>query len=338
MRTYTIFSYAILLSTALHVASGDTDMGAQLMQILFWLGLVSSTGICMLYALWISYCQEWLIGDRQHRPAKGISRRRRLHYLAVALLPSLLLHFSILAVIWMPMEDGMQNFIRYLLHMPAVLVIAFFYALALLHSDRYLLRPNNVNSRPTARALLSLNAQPLAGGRPISEGHASPAPEKDETDRACFDNDSYPQTLYYVLAKYGGTQMQMKGMSVRFFDIVLLYSTKRARFVILRDGEMLRADSVMLELRKIGVHPWMLKISANFYVNMLLVQYPTVVLRRSIQLQPDVVASMVPKYGIASLRKALRIGRGMNALLIPDFLASVKALDHKGWDTFITLD
>ncbi|MFD2969972.1 hypothetical protein [Sphingobacterium bambusae] len=338
MRTYTIFSYAILMATALHIAGGDIDIGEQLIKFPFWLGLISSTGICMLYAMWISYCKKWIIGDGQQQKTTRIHRWRRFRYLAVALLPSLSLHLTVLLLICIPMEDSREIFIRYLLNMPAVLVMAFFYALALLHSDLFMLWPNSVRSWSIAQTLPSFNAQVQTGNSSIAEVQASPAPEKDETDRACFDNDSYPETLYYILAKNGGTMLKMKGMSVRFFDIVLLYSSAKTRFVILRDGEMLGAESVMTKLRKIGLAPWMLKISANYYVNMLLVQYPTVVQRRCILLQPDVMASMQPKYNIASLRKALRIGRGMNPLLIPDFLASVKALDHKGWNTFIPLD
>ncbi len=339
MRTYTIFSYAILLATALHFTGGDTNIGSQIRQISFWVGLVSSTGICMLYALWISYCKACLMGAMQHSDANRNSRWRRARYLAAALIPSLLLHLCVLLSISMLMEQPLETFIRYLLNIPIVLVIALFYALSLLHSDSYLLRPTTVNEEQAARALPCLERQGDAGSVPTSDAQRTGlTPEKEETDRACFDNDSYPQTLYYILAKNGGITLQMQDMSVRFFDIVLLYCTSKARFVILRDGEMLRADSLMLELRKIGVHPWMLKISANYYVNMLLVQYPSVVHRRSIQLQPDVIGSMQPKYSEASLRKALRIGRGMNTSLIPDFLASVKALDHKGWDAFIPLD
>ncbi|TDS12335.1 hypothetical protein [Sphingobacterium paludis] len=172
-------------------------------------------------------------------------------------------------------------------------------------------------------------------GSRIAQG--SNAEETDKTHRSRFDDESYPQNLYYFLIEKGGIQGAMQGAAPRFLDIVFIHSASRWRYVILRDGERLQADAVFNQLKQRGIDKWMLKISANVYVNMLLVIYPLKKNATRLELQPDVVASLLEKHSLADQKKMLRIGRGMPKNIIERFLITVKTMDHNGWNDFIPL-
>lgn len=338
MRTFTFFSYVTLFAAAVSFAAGEQDLCAHVKQLRFWIGMLCTAAIAMGYLLWISFCHGLCAASEKEAEACPRSDRWPWgRYLLWALLPCALLHLGIIALCCLPMEDGRSMFVRYLQQLPLMLVLAFFYACALRRGHRLLPLPTPADRLDPPYAAVDPSRATAEQARPaLAEQRAAP-PALDRTDRANFD-DSYPQTLYYILVQHGGAQLLMRNMSVRFFDIVFLYSARGARFVILRNGEMLRADRVLERIKKVKMHPWMLKISANYYINMLLVQYPNVAHRRRMQLQPDLMATMPQQYAMDRLQKALLIGRGMSPLLIPRFLASVKALDHKGWDAFIPLD
>ncbi|WP_037500375.1 hypothetical protein [Sphingobacterium deserti] len=159
----------------------------------------------------------------------------------------------------------------------------------------------------------------------------------DKTDRSRFDNESYPQNLYYYLIEKGGAKLSMLGAAPRFLDIVFINSASRWRYVILRNGEKLQADAVLGQLKKRELDKWMLKISANIYVNMLLVIYPLNKKANQLELQPDIVAALLEKYSLVDQRKLLKIGRGMPKDILEKFLVNVRTMDHKGWNDFIPL-
>jgi len=171
----------------------------------------------------------------------------------------------------------------------------------------------------------------------LEEMQGSRVQSFDRTGRSHFDNESYPQNLYYFLIEKGGAKLSMQGAAPRFLDIVFINSASRWRYVILRNGEKLQADAVLTQLKQRELDKWMLKISANIYVNMLLVIYPVNKKANQLELQPDVVATLLEKYSLVDQRQFLKIGRGMPKDLLERFLENVRTMDHMGWDNFIPL-
>lgn len=157
----------------------------------------------------------------------------------------------------------------------------------------------------------------------------------DATMFARLDDHIDLYTLFSHLLNSGGMGPRHKGMAVRFFDMVFIESYSTERYVILSDGERMLCDHIMDELRKRGLDIWMLKISKNYYINMMLVFYPIASRSRKLDLQPEVYEQMLKKLDPERIKKMLEIGPGMKSTLVKDFLANKNRMDHKGWDDFI---
>jgi len=376
MKFSYVFLFAFLLAMLTNLTASAGTLLHPLKSFRFWLATILTTGALTGYALWISYIRIHFSPIANGKCTRVKKWNEALLYFVLALAPIYVVHLTMIAIIGEALDIVQDVVLHYLLYyMPTIVVVTAFYACTLLHRRKLgllydvsvLKDENNDPANHTTEnfaskqqlANIQLEAVTNLLPPPLAELPAETFPKQtlataeqefdlqemqishvqhsDRTDRSRFDNESYPQNLYYFLIEKGGAKISMLGAAPRFLDIVFINSASRWRYVILRNGEKLQADAVLSQLKQRELDKWMLKISANIYVNMLLVIYPVNKKATQLQLQPDVVAALLEKYSLVDQRKLLKIGRGMPKDILEKFLHNVQGMDHKGWDDFIPL-
>ena len=126
------------------------------------------------------------------------------------------------------------------------------------------------------------------------------------------------------------------GLSVRFFDMALINTHSKEYYVYLNDGDKLRADDILKELKVRGLDRWMIKISKYYCVNMLLVAYPIERPRSHVELTRTIYSRMVQKIPADELDKMCKIGPGLKDA-VENFLADNDGMKYEDWDSFIPL-
>ena len=117
----------------------------------------------------------------------------------------------------------------------------------------------------------------------------------------------------------------------------MIYSTGRTKYLILVDGTVIQCNMIFTILKRLGLMQWMVKISGNYYVNMMLVKYPIVKDNDAMQFQPEVMEKMLTNLKKADILLKLKSGNHVNGKHVKVFLDSRNSLEHKGWDTFIPM-
>lgn len=165
-----------------------------------------------------------------------------------------------------------------------------------------------------------------------------PVEKKDKRVPITLDGHIDLYVLFSYLLNVAGMGPLYNDWHIRFFDIVFIESYSKERYIILSNGERLLCDDIFEELKQRGLDKWMLKISKNYYINMLLVFYPIDPRSKELELQPEVYQGMLEKLRSEKIKKLTEIGPGMKKKkIIKDFLANKNRMDHKGWDDFIPL-
>lgn len=149
--------------------------------------------------------------------------------------------------------------------------------------------------------------------------------------------DLYVYMPFYDIIKHTEMGPVRKNGQVRFLDIFTIYGKREGRFVFLTNGEKVFADKIMQELEERGLDRWILKISRNYSINMLLVLYTIDTRSRTLKLQPEVYDNLLKKLSPAAIEEICTIGPGMKNTLVEEFLIGNDGMDYEGWDDFIPL-
>ena len=128
-------------------------------------------------------------------------------------------------------------------------------------------------------------------------------------------------------------------MLVRFIDVVFIRCESKRRFVVLANGEkVLTSDDIIHDLEKRGWGQWMLRISKNYYINMMLVAYPIALTKDRLFLQPAVYKNMQHYSSAAEIDQMCKIGQGIKRKKpVEGFLANKDSLEREGWDDLFSL-
>ncbi|WP_270089144.1 hypothetical protein [Sphingobacterium sp. SYP-B4668] len=293
----------------------------------FWILWLAMILVFLISTIYISYVYNRLAGRLDARPSNrvvgdgravasiGQVAVLRISYLCLAVMPILLV-FNMFIYLWVyGRPDALQMFVLNLLYrIPIFAGILVTYALLLPVFKQWSLPIYFGNEK---------QAQVVYKATPVLQG-----PD--------FAMDLH--VLYYSLLKVAGIGPIWAGThSVRFFDIVLIETYSKLQYVILTDGSRVQVNGITKVLAKYGLDRWMVKISGNYIINMMLVQYPITKANGELLLQAEVREGMGRNLKAGQLMSMLHHGRGINGKNIAIFLDNKHHVEYEGWDTFITL-
>lgn len=317
MKKSVFLFYLFITAVLFNLKMFQTDIWSRLESDNFLPLCLVMMGVFWGYATWIT-TQYHNIANKQCeltslQGAASLVKRPISRYLFHATAPIFLFHIFAIWCIASIAENTADIFGNYMVnYIPILFILVVGYSFVLLFRPEYAL------------------ANSFRRGGPIEE-------PKDGTPITSLDVPIHLYSVFYHLLKGGGMGPIMKDMATRFFDIVFIETYSKERYVILSNGERMLSDNILDELRKRGLDRWVIKISKNYYINMLHVFYPIETRPKKLELQPEVYENMQKKLTPATIRKMTTIGPGMKNNPVKDFLVNTNSMDHKGWDDFIPL-
>lgn len=298
--------YAFLAAIVFNLKFFQGDVWNRLSNVNFFLLSCVVAGIFWGYAAWIA---------RQYYKMRSEPRERLLlFYFGYAVMPVLLFHMGAVWCLASVTSDTVSIMKDYMTdYFPTLFFLVVGYATLLLFRPEYALGSSLLKIGNTDERVLE-----------------APVPVNLDAHIDLY-------SLFSYLLVSGGMGPKFSGTAIRFFDIVFIESYSKEQYVILSDGERMFGGDIFDQLKQRGLDPWMLKISKNYYINMMLIFYPIKPRSRKLKLQPEVYENMLTKLSQDKIDKLRGIGPGMKNTIVEDFLANKNRMVHKGWDDFIPL-
>ncbi len=316
MKSFIVFLFAFIAATLFNLRllhPGVLDRVSSGNFIPLTLGVAV---LFCVYAVWIGTQHIWIQANRydwtiNKQTIGWVSKRLWPIYLIRVVLPVLITHILIVWLAVSATDDPVGYlFFHIVTYVPILFLFIGGYSLFLWYHPGYILTTNFFRAR-----------------------------EKDNTVEEPDDEqgDLYIYMPFYDIMKQTQIGPVRENRQVRFLDIFAIYGRRGGRFVFLTNGEKVFADKIMQELEDRGLDRWILKISRNYSINMLLVLYTIDTRNKTLKLQPEVYNSLLKNLRPAEIKAICTIGPGMKNTLVEDFLADNETMDYEGWDDFIPL-
>ncbi|TYR36172.1 hypothetical protein FXV77_09640 [Sphingobacterium phlebotomi] len=316
MKKPVFLLYAFVIALLFNLKVWDADIVARLKSHnLIPLLLITIAGF-WAYAIWIGRQYGRLL-RKQHNigletQAISLSYRHQLGYILWAIVPVVTVHMAFIWCVASIVPHTLTVVFAYMRdYLPVFVLLVGAYTGLLLFRPEYALK----NSFPQKVV------------------------EIKEVLPADIDERAGLYTLFQHLIKQKGLGPVFDytdGFSVRFFDIAAIKTHSKEYYVYLTDGDKLRADDILKELKARGLDRWMIKISKYYCINMLLVAYPIEKPRSHVELTRTIYSRMVQKIPAEELDKMCKIGPAKKGV-VEDFLADNDGMTYEGWDSFIPL-
>lgn len=144
--------------------------------------------------------------------------------------------------------------------------------------------------------------------------------------------------MYTYLVHVAGIGPLYKDLwMIRFFDIVGVKTQHRQRHVIFSDGSVVLCNHIMRALEEQGLQHWLVKISDNYMINMLLVDFPYYKKGSQLILHTESMIGLQRKMRPEDIYMMLTFGKGISDKKIKVFWENRNSLVHEGWDTWIPI-
>lgn len=310
LKNYTFPLGVFLTAVIFNLDVFRADIGERLNSMNFWLLSVVTACAFYGYSLWITvqYFQIDKLKTARGKQVNLVSLPVIGRYFLLSIIPIMLFHTIVIWCFAALSDNAGAIFMHYIYtHFPMMLALLVGYAAVLLW-------------RPACAAPYRFTHREVREVVPPSS----------------LDQSLDLYSLFFYLFKSRGMGPVMQEMTVRFFDIVLIETYTKAHYLVLSNGEKLQCTDIMKELKKHGLDKWLLRISRNVYINMMLVDYPITNMKK-LMLQREVYVHMQQNMLPGDIDKKLELGGGVTDKRVKDFLKHKNSMDHKGWDTFIPL-
>jgi len=277
---------------------------------------LGTTMLFCAFAVWIGTQHLWIKDNRygwtkDNQKIALISKRLWPIYLIRVVLPVLATYLLIIYLAASATDDPVGYlFFHIVTYVPILFLFIGGYSLFLWYYPGYILATNFFRAKEKVKKAEEPDVEPT---------------------------DLYVYMPFYDIIKHTEMGPVRENGEVRFLDIFTIYGRREGRFVFLANGEKVFADKIMQELEERGLDRWILKISRNYSINMLLVKYTVDMRSKVLKLQPEVYDNLLKKLSPAEIEKICTIGPGMKNSLVEDFLVGNDGMDYEGWDDFIPL-
>ncbi|MEN5059084.1 hypothetical protein, partial [Sphingobacterium kitahiroshimense] len=120
---------------------------------------------------------------------------------------------------------------------------------------------------------------------------------------------------------------------IRFFDIVAIKTQNRQRHAIFSDGSMVLCNDILKILEAAGLRHWLVKISDNYVINTILVDFPYYKKGPQLLLHAESMAGLRRKMSAEEIALMLTFGKGISDKNIKALWERRNTLVHDGWDS-----
>ena len=275
------------------------------------------TGLFLSYVAWISSCYR-AVCKMQNK----IGINPSLAYLLIAVIPILIFHLGGIWCLVEVTENASRPVLYYRSYQFALfLIVVFGYGLLVWFKPKYAWAP--------------IQRHDITQSLPVNLQQVNQTPDLITTKPIPLDLEVfYVQHIQAV-----GLKQSFPDLLVRFIDVVFIRCESKRRFVVLANGEkVLTSDDIIHDLEKRGWGQWMLRISKNYYINMMLVVYPNASNTDSLTLQPVVCQNMQLRLTLTEIDQMCKIGQGIKRKKpVEGFLANKDRLESEGWDDLFSL-
>ncbi|NJI71967.1 hypothetical protein HCX49_01990 [Sphingobacterium kitahiroshimense] len=144
--------------------------------------------------------------------------------------------------------------------------------------------------------------------------------------------------MYTYLVHVAGVGPLYKDLwMIRFFDIVGIKTQNRQRHVIFSDGSMVLCNDILKILEAAGLRHWLVKISDNYMINTILVDFPYYKKGSQLILHLESMNGLRRKMSAEDIASMLTFGKGISDKNIKALWERRNTLVHDGWDKWIPI-
>lgn len=162
---------------------------------------------------------------------------------------------------------------------------------------------------------------------PITVGEASILPKKI----------ALTEMYTYLVHVAGVGPLYMDLSMIRFFDIVGIKTQNRQRHIIFSDGSMVLCNDILKILEAARLRHWLVKISDNYMINTILVDFPYYKKGSQLILHLESMNGLRRKMSAEDITSMLTFGKGISDKNIKALWERRNTLVHDGWDSWIPI-
>ncbi|AIM37007.1 hypothetical protein KO02_10105 [Sphingobacterium sp. ML3W] len=277
--------------------------------------------IMLVAVVWISYVRHYFGDSLKEHGNFEKQWRIRVAYYSAALLP-FLVFFTVLLLIWIWRYDRFWDIWKMyaIWRYPQLIVVLGIFSYVLIKNSTW---------------ALAILKGPSTVDRAVAEDKQAHAEEKVLPQVSLQLNELYDHILNVLGATIGPIYRDM--IYVRFFDIVGILTRKSGYQLILSDGSMIDCPNILKKIIDLHLGHWMVKISDNYTINMLLVDWPDYSKGLQLIMKEPTLDGLREKLSEAEIEKMFKIGTGIRTREIKNFLEKKEQLTLQGWDTWVPL-